>query len=48
MQSIDFDTRAVFIGGIVWTGLATQPAWLGWLLTVGSAAAMARLLLTRR
>ncbi len=26
-----------FIGGIVWLSLATQPSWLGWLLTAGGA-----------
>jgi len=28
---------AVFVGGILWTALATQPVWIGWLLTVGGA-----------
>ncbi|MBX3703674.1 MAG: ubiquinone biosynthesis regulatory protein kinase UbiB [Steroidobacteraceae bacterium] len=28
---------AMFVGGIVWTSLATQPVWLGWLLIVGGA-----------
>ncbi|MEX2148611.1 MAG: ubiquinone biosynthesis regulatory protein kinase UbiB [Steroidobacteraceae bacterium] len=28
---------AVFVGGILWTALATQPAWIGWLLTSGGA-----------
>jgi len=29
---------AVFLGGIVWIGLATQPSWLGWVLAAGGAA----------
>jgi ubiquinone biosynthesis protein len=28
---------AVFVGGILWTALATQPVWIGWLLTGGGA-----------
>jgi ubiquinone biosynthesis protein len=28
---------AVFISGILWTALATQPVWIGWLLTAGGA-----------
>jgi ubiquinone biosynthesis protein len=28
---------AVFVGGILWTALATQPVWIGWLLTAGGA-----------
>ena len=28
---------AVFVCGILWTALATQPVWIGWLLTVGGA-----------
>ncbi|MGQ0429381.1 MAG: ubiquinone biosynthesis regulatory protein kinase UbiB [Gammaproteobacteria bacterium] len=28
---------AVFLGGIVWLSLATQPSWLGWLFTAGGA-----------
>jgi hypothetical protein len=28
---------AVFVGGIVWMALATQPVWIGWLLTAGGA-----------
>ncbi|HXV41197.1 MAG TPA: ubiquinone biosynthesis regulatory protein kinase UbiB [Steroidobacteraceae bacterium] len=28
---------AVFLGGIVWLSLGTQPGWLGWLLTAGGA-----------
>jgi ubiquinone biosynthesis protein len=31
----------VFLGGIIWLALATQPAWLGWLLAGGGAAWMA-------
>jgi ubiquinone biosynthesis protein len=27
----------VFVGGIVWMALATQPVWIGWLLTAGGA-----------
>ena len=42
-----FAAGAVFLGGIVWTGLATQPAWLGWVLAICGAAWMARQL-TRR
>jgi len=30
----------VFLGGIVWIALATQPAWIGWLLAVGGASWM--------
>ena len=33
---------AVFIGGIIWLALATQPAWIGWLLAVGGALMLAR------
>jgi len=29
---------AVFVGGVVWLALATQPAWIGWLLTGGGLA----------
>ncbi len=29
---------ATFVGGIVWLSLATQPSWLGWLLTAGGTA----------
>jgi hypothetical protein len=42
-----FAAGAVFLGGIVWIGLATQPSWVGWLLAAGGAAWMARQL-TRR
>ncbi|HUG02815.1 MAG TPA: ubiquinone biosynthesis regulatory protein kinase UbiB [Steroidobacteraceae bacterium] len=28
---------AVFVGGILWMALATQPVWIGWLLTTGGA-----------
>jgi ubiquinone biosynthesis protein len=28
---------AVFLGGIVWLSLGTQPTWAGWLLTAGGA-----------
>jgi len=42
-----FAAGAVFLGGIVWIGLATQPSWAGWLLAAGGAAWMARQL-TRR
>ena len=37
----------VFLGGIVWTALATRPGWVGWALAVGGALWMARQL-TRR
>ena len=37
----------VFLGGIVWISLATQPAWLGWVLAAGGAAWLVRAL-TRR
>ncbi len=42
-----FAAGAVFLGGIAWIGLATRPAWLGWLLIAAGAAWMARQL-TRR
>jgi fatty acid desaturase len=42
-----FAAGAVFLGGIVWIGLATRPLWLGWLLAAGGAAWLARQL-TRR
>lgn len=32
-------SAAVFLGGVIWIALGTQPAWLGWLLT-GSGAAL--------
>ncbi len=39
---------AAFLGGIVWLSLATQPAWLGWVLALGGGAFMlARLRVTR-
>jgi ubiquinone biosynthesis protein len=37
----------VFLGGIVWISLATQPVWLGWVLAAGGAAWLVRAL-TRR
>jgi hypothetical protein len=37
----------MFIGGIVWTSLGTQPAWLGWILAAGGAAWLVRRI-TRR
>jgi ferric-dicitrate binding protein FerR (iron transport regulator) len=42
-----FAAGVVFLGGIVWLALATQPSWLGWLLAAGGAAGMVRQL-TRR
>ena len=42
-----FAAGAVFLGGIVWTALATHPAWIGWTLAAGGAAWLARQL-TRR
>ena len=42
-----FAAGAVFLGGIVWIGLATQPAGIGWLLAAAGAAWMVRQL-TRR
>jgi ubiquinone biosynthesis protein len=33
---------AVFIGGIIWLSLATQPSWLGWLLAVTGALLLLR------
>ncbi len=33
---------AVFIGGIIWLALATQPAWIGWVLAGGGALFLAR------
>ena len=38
---------AVFLGGIVWLSLATQPAWIGWLLAAGGALWLVRRI-TRR
>ena len=32
----------VFLGGIVWLSLGTQPAWLGWVLAAGGAIWLAR------
>jgi len=37
-----FVAGAVFLGGIIWLSLATQPAWIGWLLTAGGAMLLAR------
>jgi ubiquinone biosynthesis protein len=28
---------AIFVGGIIWLSLGTQPSWLGWLLTIAGA-----------
>ncbi|HET8692039.1 MAG TPA: ubiquinone biosynthesis regulatory protein kinase UbiB [Steroidobacteraceae bacterium] len=42
-----FAAGVVFLGGIVWTALATRPGWVGWALAVGGALWMARQL-TRR
>jgi ubiquinone biosynthesis protein len=36
-----FAAGVVFLGGIIWIALATQPSWLGWLLAAGGAAWMA-------
>jgi ubiquinone biosynthesis protein len=33
---------AVFIGGVIWLALATQAAWIGWLLVAGGALLLAR------
>jgi len=32
----------VFLGGIVWVALATEPAWIGWLLAAGGALWLVR------
>jgi hypothetical protein len=32
----------VFLGGIIWLALATQPSWIGWVLTAGGALSLAR------
>jgi ubiquinone biosynthesis protein len=32
---------AIFVGGVLWLGLATEPAWLGWALIGGPAAYLA-------
>jgi ubiquinone biosynthesis protein len=37
---------SVFLGGVIWLSLGTQPAWLGWLLAAGGAALLVRF--TRR
>jgi ubiquinone biosynthesis protein len=37
----------VFLGGVIWISLATQPGWIGWALAVGGALCLARAL-TRR
>jgi hypothetical protein len=42
-----FAAGIVFLGGIVWLSLGTQPAWLGWTLAVGGAVWLARRI-TRR
>jgi ubiquinone biosynthesis protein len=35
-----FVAGVTFLGGIVWLALATQPAWIGWVLAVGGGAWM--------
>jgi fatty acid desaturase len=42
-----FAAGVVFLGGIVWLSLGTQPAWLGWILAAGGAVWLARRI-TRR
>ena len=42
-----FAAGVVFLGGIVWLSLGTQPAWLGWTLAAGGAIWLARRI-TRR
>jgi ubiquinone biosynthesis protein len=37
-----FAAAAVFLGGIIWLSLGTQPAWIGWLLAAGGALLLAR------
>jgi hypothetical protein len=37
-----FAAAAVFLGGIIWLSLGTQPAWIGWLLAAGGAALLVR------
>jgi fatty acid desaturase len=32
---------AVFVGGIIWLALATEPAWIGWLLAGAGIAGLA-------
>jgi ubiquinone biosynthesis protein len=39
-------TGSVFLGGIIWISLGTQPAWVGWLLGAGGALLLVRF--TRR
>jgi len=33
---------AVFVGGVIWLSLGTQPTWVGWLLAAGGAVLLAR------
>ncbi|HEY8264994.1 MAG TPA: AarF/UbiB family protein, partial [Steroidobacteraceae bacterium] len=42
-----FAAGIVFLGGIVWLAMATQPAWLGWILAGGGAVWLVRRI-TRR
>jgi hypothetical protein len=42
-----FASGVVFLGGIVWLSLGTQPGWVGWILAAGGAAWLARRIIRR-
>ncbi|MGH8129405.1 MAG: ubiquinone biosynthesis regulatory protein kinase UbiB [Steroidobacteraceae bacterium] len=37
-----FAAGVMFLGGIIWLSLGTQPAWIGWLLAAGGALLLVR------